>query len=52
MLTDKLAAKAHIRSACPELTLPRTLWSGRDPAEIPLDLLADDVIVKTTTAVR
>ena len=46
-LTDKLAAKAHIRSACPDLALPRTLWSGRDPADIPLELLAGDVIVKT-----
>ncbi len=46
-LTDKLAAKAHISSACPELALPRTLWSGRDPADIPLDLLAGDVVVKT-----
>jgi hypothetical protein len=46
-LTDKLAAKAHIRRACPELALPRTLWSGRDPADIPLDLLAGEVIVKT-----
>ncbi|WP_051370657.1 ATP-grasp fold amidoligase family protein [Mesorhizobium loti] len=46
-LTDKLAAKAHINSACPELAVPRTLWSGRDPADIPLDLLAGDVIVKT-----
>ncbi|BCG73941.1 hypothetical protein MesoLj113a_50990 [Mesorhizobium sp. 113-1-2] len=46
-LTDKLAAKAHIHSACPDLALPRTLWSGRDPADIPLELLAGDVIVKT-----
>jgi hypothetical protein len=34
-LTDKLAAKAHISSACPELALPRTLWSGRDAIDIP-----------------
>jgi hypothetical protein len=46
-LTDKLAAKAHISSACPELALPRTLWSGRDATDIPLDLLAGDVVVKT-----
>ena len=46
-LTDKLAAKAHISSACPELALPRTLWSGRDAMDIPLDLLAGDVVVKT-----
>lgn len=46
-LTDKLAAKAHIRDACPELALPRTLWSGRDAIDIPRDLLAGDVVVKT-----
>ncbi|QKD17880.1 ATP-grasp fold amidoligase family protein [Mesorhizobium sp. NZP2077] len=46
-LTDKLAAKAHIRETCPGITVPRTLWSGRDPADIPLDLLTGDVIVKT-----
>jgi hypothetical protein len=46
-LTDKLAAKAHIRNACPGIAVPETLWSGRDPADIPLDLLAGDVIVKT-----
>ena len=46
-LTDKLAAKAHISSACPELALPRTLWSGRDAIDIPLNLLAGDVVVKT-----
>ena len=46
-LTDKLAAKAYISSACPELALPRTLWSGRDPVDIPLDLLAGEAVVKT-----
>lgn len=45
-LTDKLTAKAYIRGACPDLKLPATLWSGSDPAEIPLDLLAGDVVVK------
>lgn len=45
-LTDKLAAKAHIRDACPGIAVPRTLWSGRDPADIPPGLLAGDVVVK------
>ncbi|TPN80862.1 hypothetical protein FJ987_16840 [Mesorhizobium sp. CU2] len=45
-LTDKLAAKAYIRSVCPELAVPRTMWSGGDPADIPVDLLAGDVVVK------
>jgi len=46
-LTDKLAAKAHISSACPELALPRTLWSGHNPADIPAELLAGNVVIKT-----
>ena len=45
-LTDKLAAKAHIRNACPDLKLPATLWAGSDPAAIPPALLAGDVVVK------
>ncbi|RWE30579.1 MAG: hypothetical protein EOS78_27705 [Mesorhizobium sp.] len=45
-LTDKLAAKAHIRDACPEIAMPETLWSGRDPADIPSGLLTGDVVVK------
>lgn len=27
-LTDKLAAKAHIRGACPGIPIPNTLWCG------------------------
>ncbi|MBN9220433.1 MAG: hypothetical protein J0I79_20995 [Mesorhizobium sp.] len=46
-LTDKLAAKAYIRDACPEIAIPRTLWSGRDAGDIPADLLAGTVLVKT-----
>ena len=51
-LTDKLAAKAHMSSACPELALPRTLWSGRDAIDIPLNLLAGDSSSRPTTAAR
>ena len=46
-LSDKLAAKDHVRRACPELMVPRTLWRGRDPDQIPDELLAGDVVVKT-----
>lgn len=46
-LSDKLAVKDYIRKVCPELMVPETLWSGRDPEDIPLDLLAKDVVVKT-----
>jgi hypothetical protein len=45
-LTDKLAAKAYIRAACPELPVPETLWSGRHPEDLPADLLSGGVVVK------
>ncbi|MDX8443504.1 ATP-grasp fold amidoligase family protein [Mesorhizobium australafricanum] len=46
-LTDKLAAKTYIRAACPELPVPETLWSGRNPEDIPAELLAGQIVVKT-----
>ena len=46
-LTDKLAAKAYIHAACPELPIPKTLWSGRHPEDLPAELLAGQVVVKT-----
>ncbi|OBQ61336.1 ATP-grasp fold amidoligase family protein [Mesorhizobium erdmanii] len=45
-LTDKLAAKAYIHDACPEIAGPETLWRGQDAADIPADLLAGAVMVK------
>jgi hypothetical protein len=45
-LSDKLAAKAHVGKILPELKQAATLWAGRDPADIPPDLLAGDVVVK------
>jgi len=45
-LTDKLAAKAYIHNACPDLKLPATLWAGGDPAAIPPALLEGNVVVK------
>lgn len=46
-LSDKLAAKDYIRDVCPEVSTARTLWSGRDPDDIPPDLLNGSVVVKT-----
>ncbi|BCG88940.1 hypothetical protein MesoLj113c_50500 [Mesorhizobium sp. 113-3-9] len=46
-LTDKLAAKAHIREVCPGIPIPKTLWRGRDAIDIPPGLLAGAVVVKT-----
>lgn len=45
-LTDKLAAKAYVGKTSTALPQPATLWSGHDPADIPQDLLASDVVVK------
>lgn len=45
-LSDKLAAKDYINKVCPDLPVPKTLWRGHDPDEIPSALLAGDVIVK------
>ncbi|MGX7872457.1 ATP-grasp fold amidoligase family protein [Mesorhizobium sp. ORM6] len=45
-LTDKLAAKAYIRDVCPEIAMPKTLWRGRDAADIPPGLLTGAAVVK------
>ncbi|MDX8540249.1 ATP-grasp fold amidoligase family protein [Mesorhizobium abyssinicae] len=45
-LTDKLAAKDYVRGICPELPQAKTLWSGRDPADIPPELLTANVVIK------
>ncbi|WP_189605694.1 ATP-grasp fold amidoligase family protein [Mesorhizobium sp. M4B.F.Ca.ET.017.02.2.1] len=45
-LTDKLAAKDYVRGICPELAQAKTLWSGRDPADIPPGLLTGNAVVK------
>jgi hypothetical protein len=43
---DKLAAKRYALSTCPELKTAAVLWTGDDPARIPADVLAGDVVVK------
>ncbi|RVD70555.1 hypothetical protein EN751_20120, partial [Mesorhizobium sp. M4A.F.Ca.ET.029.04.2.1] len=45
-LSDKLAAKDYVHAVCPELEVPKTLWRGRDPDDIPSALLDDAVVVK------
>ncbi|RWX61957.1 hypothetical protein EN780_28030 [Mesorhizobium sp. M4B.F.Ca.ET.089.01.1.1] len=47
-LTDKLAAKDYVRGICPELAQAKTLWSGRDPADIPPGLLTGNAVVKAS----
>lgn len=45
-LCDKVAVKAWIRETFPDVETAPLLWTGADPAEIPEELLAGDVIVK------
>lgn len=46
LLSDKLAAKTHIKQHYPELMVANTLWQGIDPAEIPDEILSGDCVVK------
>jgi hypothetical protein len=50
LASDKLACKEYVRSVCPDLAVPETLWSGDDPAEIPDSLLQRDVYLKANHA--
>jgi hypothetical protein len=43
---DKLATKDWIHARCPDLPIPRTLWVGTDPADIPPELIRPGVAVK------
>jgi hypothetical protein len=43
---DKLATKEWVAARCPGLAVPRTLWRGTDPAEIPDEVLRPGVVVK------
>jgi hypothetical protein len=47
VFSDKLAAKDYCRRICPDLLVPRTLWTGIDADAIPDELLRGDVFVKT-----
>ena len=46
VFSDKLATKEFVQARCPELSVPRTLWIGRDADAIPEELLRGDVFVK------
>jgi hypothetical protein len=46
LFSDKLATKDFLKSRCPDLPVPRTLWIGRDADAIPDELLRGDVFVK------
>lgn len=49
---DKLAAKAHALSVCPELKTAAVLWTGVDPGSMPEKVLAGDVVVKANHGSR
>jgi hypothetical protein len=46
LFSDKLATKDFLKSRCPDLPVPRTLWVGCDTDAIPDELLRGDVFVK------
>ena len=46
VFSDKLATKEFIKSRCPDLPLPQTLWVGDDVDAIPPELLRGEVYVK------
>lgn len=46
VFSDKLATKGYCQRICPDLPVPRTLWSGTDADAIPEEILRGDVFVK------
>jgi hypothetical protein len=46
-MSDKIRAKDHARRLDPEIAAARILWTGSDAADIPAEILAGDVVVKT-----
>lgn len=46
-LSDKLLVKEFFNDRCPDIGVPRTLWIGETPNDIPDDLLERPVVVKT-----
>ena len=47
-LSDKLECKQIAKDKCRDILLPKVLWVGRDAADIPVEHLQGDVIVKAT----
>lgn len=45
-LSDKLKAKDFARARCADILIPRTLWQGECPGDIPAALLGRRVVVK------
>ena len=49
-LCDKLRAKQYVARKCPELNIPKVLWSGTDFHDIPDDVLKEPVVLKSNHA--
>lgn len=49
---DKLAAKRYALAMCPGLRTAKVLWTGNNPASIPEDVLAGNVVVKANHGSR
>lgn len=52
VFSDKLATKAFLAKTVPDLALPKLLWVGDSPDEIPRDLLKGNVVVKANHGCR
>jgi len=46
VVSDKLKAKQFASIHCPDIKVPRTLWTGSRAEDIPKEVLAGDVVVK------
>ena len=49
ILADKLAVRGWLAEHCPELTAPELLWVGDRPEDIPGELIAPGVVIKTNS---
>ncbi len=45
-ISDKLLAKQFVSTHCPDIKVPRTLWSGSRADDMPEEILAGNVVVK------
>lgn len=46
LFSDKLGSRVHFAKTCPGLHLPRILWRGEHPADLPRLFLTEPVVIK------